>query len=77
MRSSPLLEGPGVGVLCLIERRRACTAVARNDDLHWPARNALEDVGARLLALADAGLAAGASRLERRAARRDGAAAGV
>jgi diguanylate cyclase (GGDEF)-like protein/PAS domain S-box-containing protein len=50
----PLLEGPGVGVLCLLEDG-ALAAVARNDDLNWPARPLPETVGANLLALADAG----------------------
>ena len=36
---APLLEGPGVGVLCLIEDD-ALAAVARNDDADWPARSA-------------------------------------
>jgi diguanylate cyclase (GGDEF)-like protein/PAS domain S-box-containing protein len=47
----PLLEGPGVGVLCLLEDG-TLAAVARNDDLHWPARTLPEPVGSKLLALA-------------------------
>jgi len=54
----PLLEGDGVGVLCLIEDG-ALTAVARNDDLHWSARTLPEQVGAELLALAERGAARG------------------
>jgi diguanylate cyclase (GGDEF)-like protein/PAS domain S-box-containing protein len=47
----PLLEGPGVGVLCLLEDS-TLEAVARNDDLRWPARTLPEPVGSKLLALA-------------------------
>jgi diguanylate cyclase (GGDEF)-like protein/PAS domain S-box-containing protein len=47
----PLLEGPGVGVLCLLEDG-TLEAVARNDDLRWPARTLPEPVGSKLLALA-------------------------
>jgi diguanylate cyclase (GGDEF)-like protein/PAS domain S-box-containing protein len=50
----PLLEGPGVGVLCLIQDD-ALVAVARNDDLLWPARTLPEQVGAELLALSEKG----------------------
>ncbi len=54
----PLLEGPGVGVLCLIEDGELA-AVARNDKLRWPARTLPERVGTKLLALADEGSSAG------------------
>ncbi len=47
----PLLDGPGVGVLCLIQDD-ALAAVARNDDLHWPPRTLPEHVAATLLELA-------------------------
>jgi diguanylate cyclase (GGDEF)-like protein/PAS domain S-box-containing protein len=50
----PLLEGPGVGVLCLLEDG-ALVAVARNDDPHWPARRLPDILDAKLLALADEG----------------------
>ncbi len=52
----PLLEGPGVGVLCLLEGG-ALTAVARNDVQHWPARTLPDLVGAELLVLAKQGSA--------------------
>jgi diguanylate cyclase (GGDEF)-like protein/PAS domain S-box-containing protein len=55
----PLLEGPGVGVLCLIEEDGALAAVARNDKLHWPARALPERLGTKLLALASEGSAQG------------------
>ncbi len=51
---APLLEGPGVGVLCLVEEE-ALAAVARTDDHAWPARRLPDEVGERLLALATAG----------------------
>ena len=54
----PLLEGPGVGVLCLIEDG-TLSAVARNDKQHWPARVLPERVGTKLLALADEGSSSG------------------
>ncbi|HTU79360.1 MAG TPA: EAL domain-containing protein [Solirubrobacteraceae bacterium] len=49
----PLLEGPGVGTMCLLEDG-ALHAVARNDQLRWTARKLSEQVAAKLLALADA-----------------------
>jgi diguanylate cyclase (GGDEF)-like protein/PAS domain S-box-containing protein len=54
----PLLEGPGVGVLCLIQDDELA-AVARNDDLRWPARALPEQMGAELLALSERGSARG------------------
>jgi len=54
----PLLEGPGVGMLCLIEDG-TLAAVARSDKLHWPARALPERVGAKLLAIADQGSSQG------------------
>jgi diguanylate cyclase (GGDEF)-like protein/PAS domain S-box-containing protein len=48
----PLLEGPGVGVLCLIEDG-ALTAVARNDKLQCAPRTLPERVAERLFALAE------------------------
>ena len=48
----PLLEGPGVGVLCLIEDG-TLTAVARNDQLRWAPRTLPEPVGERLFELAE------------------------
>jgi diguanylate cyclase (GGDEF)-like protein/PAS domain S-box-containing protein len=54
----PLLAGPGVGVLCLLEDG-ALVAVARNDEHLWPARTLPEKIDARLLALADEGSAHG------------------
>ena len=50
----PLLEGAGVGVLCLIEEG-ALVAVARNDQLRRPARRLPEQADARLLALVEEG----------------------
>jgi diguanylate cyclase (GGDEF)-like protein/PAS domain S-box-containing protein len=50
----PLLDGPGVGVLCLIEDGEL-QAVARNDDVLWSARVLSEEVGGRLLELAEHG----------------------
>ncbi len=48
----PLLDGPGVGVLCLIEGD-SLNAVARNDKHDWSPRALPEGVTATLLALAD------------------------
>jgi diguanylate cyclase (GGDEF)-like protein/PAS domain S-box-containing protein len=47
----PLLEGPGVGVLCLLEDG-ALLAVARTHELHWPPRALPERMAEQLLALA-------------------------
>jgi diguanylate cyclase (GGDEF)-like protein/PAS domain S-box-containing protein len=57
---TPLLEGPGVGVLCLIDTPPTLSsahpptleAVARSDVPGWPARALGEQAGAKLLALA-------------------------
>jgi diguanylate cyclase (GGDEF)-like protein/PAS domain S-box-containing protein len=51
---APLLEGPGVAVLCLLQDG-ALVAVARNDNLHWPGLTLPDDVGASVLELAAAG----------------------
>jgi diguanylate cyclase (GGDEF)-like protein/PAS domain S-box-containing protein len=48
----PLLEAPGVGVLCLIQDG-ALRAVARNDRPHWLSRALPEEVIATLVSLAD------------------------
>ncbi len=48
----PLLEGRGVGVLCLLEDG-ALTAVARNDEPSWAARTLTPTVAGELLALAE------------------------
>ncbi len=48
---APLLEGPGVGVLCLVQDG-ALAAVARNDNPRWPARVLPEQIGKSLLELA-------------------------
>ncbi len=48
---APLLEGAGVGVLCLIGDG-GLAAVARNDRLQWPARTLPEQLGTRLVELA-------------------------
>ncbi|HTW43168.1 MAG TPA: EAL domain-containing protein [Solirubrobacteraceae bacterium] len=47
----PLLEGPGVGVLCMFDDR-ALAAVARSDQSDWPARELPHHVSSRLLELA-------------------------
>jgi diguanylate cyclase (GGDEF)-like protein/PAS domain S-box-containing protein len=52
----PLLEGAGVGILCLLEDG-ALTAVARNDEPSWPVRALPETVAWELLALAKQGSA--------------------
>jgi diguanylate cyclase (GGDEF)-like protein/PAS domain S-box-containing protein len=57
---TPLLEGPGVGVLCLIQDG-LIAAVARTDSLQWPARTLPEQVGTRLLDLATANSPQGAT----------------
>jgi diguanylate cyclase (GGDEF)-like protein/PAS domain S-box-containing protein len=44
----PLLEGPGVGVLCLIEDDELA-ALARSDRLDWPARTLPAQLSAKLL----------------------------
>jgi diguanylate cyclase (GGDEF)-like protein/PAS domain S-box-containing protein len=48
---APLLEGPGIGVLCLIEDG-ALSAIARHDDPDWPSRTLPAQVSAELLDLA-------------------------
>jgi diguanylate cyclase (GGDEF)-like protein/PAS domain S-box-containing protein len=48
---APLLEGPGVGVLCVTDELEL-TAVARSDDAGWPGRALPRQMGARLLELA-------------------------
>jgi diguanylate cyclase (GGDEF)-like protein/PAS domain S-box-containing protein len=48
----PLLEGEGVGILCLIEGD-SLLAVARNDDVHFAPRALPEDVRQTLLERAD------------------------
>ncbi len=61
----PLLEGPGVGVLCLIEDG-TLSAVARNDEPHWPARALPERVGSEAARARRRGLRLRASRSNRR-----------
>jgi len=46
-----LLEGPGIGVLCVPDDGRL-TAVARSDDSHWPPQPLPESESEQLLALA-------------------------
>ena len=48
----PLLDGPGVGVLCIAEGE-GLSAVARNDKYHWQPRPLPESVAATLLELGD------------------------
>jgi diguanylate cyclase (GGDEF)-like protein/PAS domain S-box-containing protein len=55
---APLLEGPGVGVLCLIENG-ALVATARDDDPEWPVRALPTQVSAELLELAGESATAG------------------
>jgi diguanylate cyclase (GGDEF)-like protein/PAS domain S-box-containing protein len=55
---APLIEGPGVGVLCLHEDV-GLAAVARNDERHWPARTLPRLLGAELLGLAAGGSSPG------------------
>ncbi len=54
----PLLEGRGVGILCLLENDVLCAA-ARSDDAGWSTRALPERVGARLLELGEEGPARG------------------
>ncbi len=48
---SPLLDGPGMGVLCLIDEE-TLKAVVRSDDADWHARALPQKMSARLLELA-------------------------
>jgi diguanylate cyclase (GGDEF)-like protein/PAS domain S-box-containing protein len=52
---APLLGGPGVGVLCLVEDG-TLVAAARNDDPEWAARTLPDQIDATLLSLANEGV---------------------